>query len=1143
LRQHFVSLFAAALVASLVPAAARAQTVLHLHKEKEPSPSNAYLMRQAQPDASGFAILSPDRKNTTLADNYFAEFVSQAGDVTNGAIPSGSTFTFVLYMRKSANYGVVYPRVMLRIVNPIEQTLCQKNHTAEGQITQLLTKFTVTCTTSTPLTFLSTTFYELWVGEHWTTLPGNHSITLEVDVEGALNGPTDSTATVPTPLPGSTITSLNPTTGIEGQAVTISGSGFGAAQGSGAVTFKGVPATITSWTDTAIGVTVPAGASTGAVVTWVNATPSNGATFTVIPSPLISSISPDTGVAGQAVTLTGTTFTGTQGTVRFNGTPATVSNWTDTSIVATVPTNVTSGPVVATANGQASNGVTFTVIPPTPSAAEYRLHREASSTTGLLQLRSIVPDAASLALQTVDLKSTSGGQFLIKEFDTQATIPNLAGVIPRGVTVSFTLYMRATAAFGTLQPRARVRLNNASGALLCEATGASGLTTTIAPYVLSCTTGGQVAVTNTDRIYVWVGVNVPTTGLPGNHTVKGELDIEGNTAPTYDSRFSLPGVLPPPALTTLNPGSGAVGQTMTITGTNFGAAQDLSTVTFFNNVAATPCQTCWSDTSILVAVPAGATTGPVVVSRLQPSNGMPFNVLGTIGGTVTQAGSGSPIAGAVVRALQSGQVVASATTTSNGAYTLTLANGVYDLTAALTGSASQSWPGFSLASGAALSNVNFKLTAGGTVNYTYDDLNRLTTVVDGTGAFARYNYDAVGNILSIDRPTSGSVSILRFTPISGVVGTTVTISGIGFSPDLAVNEVYFNGTRATVTASGATQITVLVPSGATTGSISVTVPGGSGTSSASFTVNADSGAPTIASFSPTSGVVGTVVTINGTHFDTNPKLLKLNVNAIGITDPTATSLTTTVMQASGSGRFSLVTPPATAVSTADFFVKPDGYSFSTSPLGFTGRTTIGQSTAVSMAASTMGLLLFDGVAGQTIGVGARNVTGNSTTCVSGQPKATFYLHNPDGRPSTAPGTCNSIGLYALPVTGTYAVVIGLTQSATFTVFEVSEKSGTIGVNQPQQIIAVDRPGQTLRWTFDGVAGEPVAMELDPPVPFGVCTATTVSIIGPSGTTVMTFDPCLEFWHSLTLPANGTYTIVVSLYAGDTGIIALRLLSP
>ena len=54
----------------------------------------------------------------------------------------------------------------------------------------------------------------------------------------------------------------------------------------------------------------------------------------------------------------------TQGTstVTFNGTSATPTSWTDTSIVAPAPSGMTTGPVVVTARGQASNGVTFTLL-------------------------------------------------------------------------------------------------------------------------------------------------------------------------------------------------------------------------------------------------------------------------------------------------------------------------------------------------------------------------------------------------------------------------------------------------------------------------------------------------------------------------------------------------------------------------------------------------------------------------------------------------------------------------------------------------------------------------------------------------------------------------------------------------------------
>jgi RHS repeat-associated protein len=81
-----------------------------------------------------------------------------------------------------------------------------------------------------------------------------------------------------------------------------------------------------------------------------------------------------------------------------------------------------------------------------------------------------------------------------------------------------------------------------------------------------------------------------------------------------------------PSITSLNPTSGAVGTSVTITGTNFGSSQGTSTVTF-NGTSATPCPTCWSATSITSAVPSGATTGNVVVTvGGVASNGVAFTV-------------------------------------------------------------------------------------------------------------------------------------------------------------------------------------------------------------------------------------------------------------------------------------------------------------------------------------------------------------------------------------------------------------------------------------------------------------------------------------------------------------------------------------
>jgi Glucodextranase, domain B/Bacterial Ig-like domain (group 2)/IPT/TIG domain/PQQ-like domain len=84
-------------------------------------------------------------------------------------------------------------------------------------------------------------------------------------------------------------------------------------------------------------------------------------------SPSISSISPTSGVVGASVTINGANFGSSQGssTLTFNGIKATPTSWKTGVIVAAVPANATSGPVVVNVGGVASNSVTFTVTPVT----------------------------------------------------------------------------------------------------------------------------------------------------------------------------------------------------------------------------------------------------------------------------------------------------------------------------------------------------------------------------------------------------------------------------------------------------------------------------------------------------------------------------------------------------------------------------------------------------------------------------------------------------------------------------------------------------------------------------------------------------------------------------------------------------------
>jgi YD repeat-containing protein len=83
--------------------------------------------------------------------------------------------------------------------------------------------------------------------------------------------------------------------------------------------------------------------------------------------------------------------------------------------------------------------------------------------------------------------------------------------------------------------------------------------------------------------------------------------------------------------------------------------------------------------------------------------------------------------------------------------------------------------------GACLLGAGLCAQSNSPVQYFYDDLGRLVRVVDQNGNVATYQYDAVGNLLSITRsalPGSGGLAILGFTPqqagmsASGVLALT-----------------------------------------------------------------------------------------------------------------------------------------------------------------------------------------------------------------------------------------------------------------------------------------------------------------------------------------------------------------------------------
>lgn len=770
----------------------------------------------------------------------------------------------------------------------------------------------------------------------------------------------------------------------------------------------------------------------------------------------------------------------------------------------------------------------------------YHLHSEPSSTLNHFQLKTAGPDVASQVVLSADLKGAAVGEKPVKEFDTQAGEPSASGIISTGSTISFTLWMKKTANVGTLFPRAKLKLDNANGVTFCTATGTSALTTTLVKYTLSCTTTANVTLTPSNRLYVWVGVNLTAKGTS---TFKAELDVEGTSGGNYDSMVVLPQLAP--NISSLSPAAGPVGRSVTINGSNFGTSQGSNTVKF-NGVTATP--TRWSATGIDAPVPVSATTGAVVVTvGTLTSNGPTFTVgpTGTIAGTILRGSDGTAISGAQVTASQAGTVKGSAASAANGAYTISdLPAGTYDVTAASTGLDTQTRS--ATVTAPSTTTLNFSLST--SLTYVYDELGRVISVVNPAGETVTYNYDAVGNLLSIIRRSSSQISISEFTPNAGPVGKAVTIYGTGFSATPSQNTVKFNGTTAVVTNATATRLTTSVPTGATTGPISVTAPSGTATSAAAFTVGTVNAAPTITSFTPRVGNANTSVTISGTNFETIPTNNKVvfNINRASVSASTATSITAAVPSVTGSGRIYVETPSGKVTSSGDFYIPPPDYSGAPIDLNFTGRMTIGETKVFSNSFSAVqeyGLLLFDGVAGQRISVKLSNIT---------IPSGYWALYSANGVSLSGlryfeAGGGGLMEPVVIPVTGTQqfyldvngnGLTVGATRSITFNIYVVPpDVTGSLTAASPTPV-SLTTPGQNAEFTFNGVAGQRVSLKLTgSTIPeYNVLVRQPDTLLVGSGY-YATGD---SFMEPVTLAVNGAYKVQLDPSGPNTGNVTLTL---
>jgi len=144
------------------------------------------------------------------------------------------------------------------------------------------------------------------------------------------------------------------------------------------------------------------------------------------------------------------------------------------------------------------------------------------------------------------------------------------------------------------------------------------------------------------------------------------------------------------------------------------------------------------------------------------------------------------------------------------------------------------------------------------------------------------------------------------------VGGAVQLLGQNFKTATAV---LFGSTAATTTVTSNTFITATPTAGSTTALITVDDPSGNLTTQVNFKI-----IPTVTSFSPGSGTVGSQVTITGMSFSQATGIKFGGVAASTFTVNSNTKITATVPSGAVSGKISVSTPGGTGLSATSFTV-------------------------------------------------------------------------------------------------------------------------------------------------------------------------------------------------------------------------------
>jgi len=433
-----------------------------------------------------------------------------------------------------------------------------------------------------------------------------------------------------------------------------------------------------------------------------------------------------------------------------------------------------------------------------------------------------------------------------------------------------------------------------------------------------------------------------------------------------------------PKVTSFAPLAAPVGATVTITGTGLAGVTE---VDFGGGVPAAP--TTATATSLKVVIPAGATTGTLHV--VSPDGTFTTTVALKVTPKITGFTPTSDIRGHSVEI--DGYNFSGATKVAFGTvavpplgYTVVSPNEI-DATipnTAVTGKITVTTPAGSGTSADTFTVIlpptvtSFTPAAaavGSAVTVTGTNLGSVTTVtLNGAdvGALVHVGTTQVKftvptpahtGFIEVTNPGGSAHKTPAFKVSPTVSGITVGIRSYGMRGEVA-NIAGYNFTGATKVTFGTVPaspiipvsdnaLQVPIPATAITNKVTVTTPDGSGTSTSMFTVVLP---PKVTSFTPASGPVGTVVTVNGSSLDCATSAALATVDVGAITHVTATQIRFTVPAHTSTGFIAVTNPAGDVASTTQFKVTPKITGFtSVAPVGdtieidgsnFTGATAV-----------------------------------------------------------------------------------------------------------------------------------------------------------------------------------------------------------